>query len=106
MPAIFAVARDPFIIFASNAAAILGLRSLYFVFDKVKQRFWLLNKALGLLLITVGIKMAISPHEVFGINWFGIEVPRFISLGSIIVILVAGALLSVLIKPPKSRSSI
>ena len=36
VPAILAVSRDPFIVFSSNAAAILGLRALYFVFDKIK----------------------------------------------------------------------
>lgn len=105
VPAIFAVARDPFIIFASNAAAILGLRALYFVFEKIKQSFWLLNKTLGILLITAGIKMAISPSEIFGFTWFGIETPRWLSLGSIVIILLAGIVMSTLIKQPNSIDS-
>lgn len=102
VPAILAVSRDPYIVFASNAAAILGLRALYFVFDYIKEKFWLLNKALGLLLIGVGIKMLISPHELFGYHWFGIKIPTTISLLTISTFVASAILLSTLIKPPKT----
>lgn len=100
VPAILAVSRDPFIVFSSNAAAILGLRALYFVFDKIKDRFWLLNKALGLLLIGIGIKMVISPSELFGKQWFGIHVPTGVSLGVIGFFLGGTVVASLLIKNP------
>lgn len=96
VPAILAVSRTPFIIIASNAAAILGMRALYFVFDFIKDKFWLLNHALGLLLLFVGVKMFIAPSEIFGINWFGIHIPTLISL-SVIVILITGAVVGSLI---------
>ncbi len=103
VPAILAISRDPFIVFSSNAAAILGLRALYFVFDKIKERFWLLNKALGLLLVGVGIKMIISPSTLFGYNWLGIHVPTNISLAIISITLVSTVILSSLIKQPTTK---
>lgn len=101
VPAILAVSRDPFVVFSSNAAAILGLRALYFVFDKIKEKFWLLNDALGLLLIGIGIKMLISPHTVFGYHWFGIELPTIVSLGTIAVFLTSVIVLSIVLPMPR-----
>lgn len=90
VPAILAVSRDPFIVLSSNAAAILGLRALYFVFEFIKDKFWLLNKALGLLLFFVGIKMFIAPTELFGYHWLGLHITTGISLGVIGLLLTAG----------------
>lgn len=101
VPAILAVSRDPFIVFASNAAAILGLRALYFVFDKIKDRFWLLNKALGLLLIGVGVKMVISPSTLFGRDWFGIHIPTGVSLATIAIFMSVTIAASLYLPPPK-----
>lgn len=106
VPAILAVSRDPFIVFASNAAAILGLRALYFVFDKIKDRFWLLNKALGLLLIGVGIKMVISPERLFGRDWFGVHVPTGVSLGIIATFMTVTIAASLLINPPEKKPAV
>jgi len=100
VPAILAVSRDPFIIISSNAAAILGMRALYFVFEFIKDRFWLLNHGLGLLLLFVGVKMLIAPGNIFGLSWFGIHVPTAASLG-VIALLIGGAVAgSLLIKNP------
>ncbi len=104
VPAILAVSRDPFIVFASNAAAILGLRALYFVFDKIKDRFWLLNKALGLLLIGVGIKMIISPEKLFGREWLGIHVPTSVSLAIIATFISVTIIASIFLKRPAAKS--
>lgn len=101
VPAILAVARDPFIIFASNAAAILGLRALYFVFDELKNKFWLLNKGLGIILVGVGLKMVVSPDEIFGFNWLNWHISTNISLIVIILILTISMAASLYIKPPK-----
>jgi tellurite resistance protein TerC len=98
VPAILAVSRDPFIIIASNAAAILGMRALYFVFEFIKDKFWLLNHALGILLLFVGVKMLISPHEVFGVRWLNIHLPTLLSL-SVIVVLLGGAVAGSLLFP-------
>jgi tellurite resistance protein TerC len=106
VPAILAISRTPFIIIASNAAAILGMRALYFVFGTIKDKFWLLNKALGILLLFVGVKMFIAPSEIFGIEWFGIHIPTLTSL-AVIIFLIAGAIIgSLLIKNPHHDESL
>ncbi len=57
IPAIFAVTRDPFIVFTSNIFAILGLRSMYFLLAGVMGRFHHLKTGLALILAFVGVKM-------------------------------------------------
>jgi tellurite resistance protein TerC len=102
VPAILAVARDPFIVFASNAAAILGLRALYFVFHGMKDRFWLLNRGLGIILIGVGLKMLVSADKIFGIDWFGYHVETTLSLTFILSILLMSITASFYIPNPDS----
>ncbi len=60
IPAILAVTREQFIVFTSNAFAILGLRSLYFLLADLKDRFEYLQEGLALILIFVGAKMLLS----------------------------------------------
>lgn len=60
IPAIFAVTRDPFIVFTSNVFAILGLRSLYFLLAGVAHRFVYLKVGLAAILILVGAKMLVA----------------------------------------------
>ncbi|MDQ2972893.1 MAG: TerC/Alx family metal homeostasis membrane protein [bacterium] len=103
VPAILAVARDPFIIFASNAAAILGLRALYFVFHGMKEKFWLLNRGLGIILVGVGIKMLISADEVFGMQWFGVHIPTALSLTFILSVLTMSIAASFYIPEPAKQ---
>jgi tellurite resistance protein TerC len=57
IPAILAVSHEPFIVFASNAFAILGLRALYFLLAGMADRFRYLNTGLGVILGFVGVKM-------------------------------------------------
>ena len=59
IPAILAVSREPFIVFSSNAFAILGLRALYFCLAGMAGRFRYLNVGLGVILAFVGVKMLI-----------------------------------------------
>ena len=59
VPAILAVSREPFIVFASNAFAILGLRALYFLLAGMAGQFRYLNIGLGVILGFVGVKMLI-----------------------------------------------
>jgi len=81
VPAILAVSRETFIVFASNAFAILGLRSLYFLLGGMQGKFRYLNIGLGFILGFVGLKMLLigDPLE--------IHVPIAISLGVIFTIL-------------------
>ncbi len=59
IPAIFAVTRDPFIVYTSNVFAILGLRSLYFLLAGVMGKFRYLKLGLSAVLVFVGVKMVL-----------------------------------------------
>ena len=78
VPAILAVSRDPFIVFSSNALAILGLRALYFLLEGARDRLVYLNWGLGVILTYVGVKMIVS-------EWY--HIPTLLSLGVIALIL-------------------
>ncbi len=78
IPAIFAITRDPFIVYTSNICAILGLRSLYFLLAGLMNRFIYLRTGLALVLGFVGIKMIIADY---------LPLPRALSLGVIALIL-------------------
>jgi tellurite resistance protein TerC len=62
IPAILAVTRDPFLVFTSNAFAILGLRSLYFAVAGLMAMFRYLRYSLVLILAFVGVKMLLVGH--------------------------------------------
>jgi len=72
VPAIFALTKEPLIVFTSNVFAILGLRALFFLLAGVMHKFRFLKYGLGLILVFVGLKMAWL-NEVFGgkfpISW-------------------------------------
>src|ERR687894_3052757 len=78
IPAILAVSREQFIVFSSNAFAILGLRALYFLLAGAAGRFRYLNVGLGVILAFVGIKMLIA-------EWY--HFPTWASLLVITVVL-------------------
>lgn len=95
IPAIFAVTRDPFIVFTSNIFAILGLRSLFFVLAGMMERFRYLKQSLVFLLAYIGVKMILQHHY---------PIPNVISLAVIIGILFVGVLASMLAdKTPASN---
>ncbi|HKA15109.1 MAG TPA: TerC/Alx family metal homeostasis membrane protein [Myxococcota bacterium] len=86
IPAVIAVTRDPFLAFSSNAFAILGLRSLYFVIAPLIARFRFLKMSLIFLLAFVGVKMLLTHH---------LEIPAGVSLAFLLGILGVGILASV-----------
>jgi tellurite resistance protein TerC len=88
IPAIFAVTQEPFLVFASNALAILGLRAMYFLLADLMHRFVYLKIGLSLVLVWVGIKMIVS-HAIF-------KIPTAISLGIVIAIIAASVVASLL----------
>jgi tellurite resistance protein TerC len=92
IPAIFAVTRDPFIVYTSNIFAILGLRALFFVLAGTMNQFHYLQVGLGLVLAFVGVKMLIA--DVY-------KVPVGISLG-VIATLLAGSMIASLLRPPEA----
>ena len=78
IPAVFAVTDEPFLVFASNALAILGLRAMYFLLGDLMHRFIYLKTGLSLVLVWVGIKMIVS-HA-----W--VKIPTVLSLSLVIAI--------------------
>jgi tellurite resistance protein TerC len=92
VPAIFAVTKDPFIVYTSNVFAILGLRALYFLLAGVMDLFCYLRYGLGFILSFVGIKMMLA--DVY-------KIPIGISLGVIATVLALTIVLSLLF--PRKR---
>jgi tellurite resistance protein TerC len=88
IPAVFAVTDEPFLVFTSNAFALLGLRSLYFVLADLMHRFAYLKTGLALILVWVGVKMAL--HDL-------VKVPTLLSLAIIVFILLASIVISIVI---------
>lgn len=100
VPAIFAITREPFIVFTSNVFAILGLRSLFFALSGLMQMFHYLHYGLSAILMFVGSKMLYGfLHESV---WP--QTPKFpvwLSLLVILVILAASVVVSILRPPPR-----
>jgi len=91
VPAILAVSREPFIVWASNAFAIMGLRALYFLLAGMAGRFRYLNVGLGVILGFVGVKMLLV--DVY-------HIPVWASLGVIAAVLAVTIWLSLRNPPP------
>jgi TerC family integral membrane protein len=87
LPAVIAVTEDPFIAFSSNAFAILGLRSLYFVIAPMIARFHYMKQSLIFLLAFIGVKMLLAHHA---------PIPISVSLAFIGSILGIGILASII----------
>jgi tellurite resistance protein TerC len=73
IPAILAVSRETFIVFSSNAFAILGLRALYFLLSGMAGRFRYLNTGLAVILAFVGVKMMLVEFIHFS-TWLSLSV--------------------------------
>ncbi len=87
IPAIFAVTQEPFLVFTSNAFAILGLRAMYFLLADLMHRFVYLKLGLAVVLVWVGVKMLLL--EVY-------KIPTAVSLGVVAAILTATVVASLL----------
>jgi tellurite resistance protein TerC len=94
VPAIFAVTRDPFIVYSSNILAILGLRALYFVLADVIHKFHYLKLGLSGVLSFVGLKMLLA--DIY-------HIPITVSLG-VVVAFLAGSITASLIFPKSITS--
>jgi tellurite resistance protein TerC len=97
IPAIFAVTRDTFVVYAANAFSLLGLASLYFVLAGMIGRFRYLNLGLGVVLVFVGAKMALA--DVY-------ELPVYLSLAVIVGTLAAAVGASLLRPAPAARPAL
>ena len=98
VPAVLAVSREQFIVFSSNAFAILGLRALYFLLADLHARFSYLQQGLAIILAFVGVKMIIA--ELPGVEY---HIPTPISLLVIALVLAASIVFS-LKKPVRHES--
>jgi len=101
VPAVLAVSDDAFIVYTSNAFAILGLRALYFLLAGLLERFHLLSKGLAIILGFIGLKLVLQAgHKV--IDPSIPEIPSLVSLGVIVTVLTAAIVLS-LRRPPAAE---
>jgi tellurite resistance protein TerC len=96
IPAIFAVTRDPFLVYTSNVFAILGLRAMFFLLAGVMDKFAYLKTGLAVILAYVGFKM-------LAIEFY--HVPPGVSLLVIAAILAIAIAWSLLRPPPSHQSS-
>lgn len=100
VPAVLAVSDDPFIVYSSNAFAILGLRALYFLLSGLLERFHYLSKGLAIILAFIGFKLVLqASHKVISTSIP--EIPSLVSLAVIILVLAASILLSLRQPPPE-----
>jgi len=86
IPAIFAITRDPFLVYSSNIFAILGLRAMFFVLASMLDKFVYLRPGVAFILVFVGLKMTLSA-------W--IHIPTALSLAVIVLTLVTAVGLSI-----------
>ena len=95
VPAILAITTDTFIVFTSNAFAILGLRSLYFALAGIINVFRYLHFGLAAILIFIGLKMVLA--DVY-------KLPIEVALISVVGILITSIVASLVIKPVKAKA--
>jgi tellurite resistance protein TerC len=93
IPAIFAITRDVFIVFAANAFSLLGLSALFFVLAGMIGRFRYLNVGLAAVLVFVGVKMVLSDV---------VEIPVYLSL-AVVVLVLAAAVGASLLRPKRPQ---
>ncbi|MFD5617570.1 TerC family protein [Streptomyces yangpuensis] len=99
VPAVLAVSSDAFIVYSSNAFAILGLRALYFMLAGMLDRFHYLSTGLALILAFIGVKLVLqASHELISPSIP--EIPSPVSLAVIVAVLAASVTLSLLRPPP------
>jgi tellurite resistance protein TerC len=103
IPAVFAVTTKPFIVFTSNVFAILGLRSLYFVLAGAIGYFRYLKVGLSVVLVFIGVKMLLDPHDREPPLPFQVEIPISISLLTVAGILLISIVASVIAAQREKR---
>ena len=85
VPAVYGITGDPFLVFATNAFALLGLRALYFVLQGVLSKLVHLGYGLAAILGFIGVKLVL--HWAHGV-WPSVpEIPTLLSLGVIVAVL-------------------
>lgn len=92
IPAIFAVTRDPFIIYSSNILAVLGLRALYFLLERAHDAFRFVKQGVGVILWFIGVKMILPAV------WPAAIISNTVALAVVIMVLLLSIVLSVTIR--------
>ncbi|MEU9032942.1 TerC family protein [Streptomyces sp. NPDC048383] len=103
VPAVLAVSDDAFVVYTSNAFAILGLRALYFLLAGLLDRFHYLSKGLALILAFIGVKLILqASHKMISPSIP--EIPSPVSLAVIVVVLACSVVLSIR-RPPEAEEA-
>ena len=89
VPAVISMTRDMFIVYTSNMFAIMGLRQMFFVLEHMHERFQYVSYGVAVILIFTGLKMIL--------DIFDIHVHNLVSIGVIVVVLVASIIISVIV---------
>ena len=102
IPATFGVTQEPFLVFAANAFALLGLRALYFLLKGLLDKLVYLSLGLSIILMFIGVKLIMTyVHEI----WYEVpKIPTLVSLAVIALILIVSTVAS-LIKVKKDPSA-
>lgn len=88
IPAIFSITTDSFIVYTSNIFAVLGLRSMYYILEKMNDKFQFMRYGVGCILLFTGIKLIVTIA--------GIEISVFNSVLIIMIILLGSILISLI----------
>jgi tellurite resistance protein TerC len=103
VPAVFSITKDAFIVFTSNVFAILGLRSMYFLLAGALGYFRYLKFGLSVVLVFVGVKMLLSPHDQPA-KWFQVEIPTNVSLLIVGGVVLIAIVLSTMVAEREKRT--
>jgi len=103
IPATFGVTQEPFLVFAANAFALLGLRALYFLLKGLLDKLIYLSLGLSIILMFIGVKLVMTYlHEI----WYEVpKIPTLVSLSVIALILIVSTVAS-LMKAKKDPTAI
>jgi tellurite resistance protein TerC len=104
VPAVFSVTRKAFIVFTANVFAVLGLRSLYFLLAGAIGNFRYLKIGLSVVLVFIGAKMLLDPHE-SAPKWFQVDISNGASLLTVAAILAAAIALSLFAARKEGRAT-
>ena len=94
IPATFGVTQEPFLVFAANAFALLGLRALYFLLKGLLDKLVYLSLGLSVILMFIGVKLIMTYlHEI----WYEVpKIPTLVSLSVIALVLIVSTVASMI----------
>ncbi|WP_344677520.1 TerC family protein [Saccharopolyspora taberi] len=87
IPAIFGITQDPFLVFAANAFALMGLRQLYFLLGGLVDKLVYLSVGLAVILGFIGLKLILHALHEYHLVPEWLEINNWMSLGVIVVVL-------------------